>query len=270
MSVALRLTCVSLLVVSACQSTPEARPDEARQQAAVHADEQRPLKLTGANVTEQSLLKATLLVTGQVRGDVTERSLHWEANAGDKVLGEGEVTIQPSANGDFSAPLVLTFGKSLEDLAPYQSEKSFEVVVTTTLGDFTASRSRSVRSPLLPVVSVATVRASRSGSRAVALTYLVMVHNPNPFEVRAGNLSYTAYLADKTVGKDEFPLGSTLPASAQSEFEVAAEFNNENSDGTFNALLREDELEWRFSGSIDARSLQIPFELDGTLHLSKN
>src|SRR5690606_12717869 len=116
-----------------------------------------------------------------------------------KVLGEGEVIIKPSETGDFSQPLVLTFGKTLEDLAPYQSEESFEVVVTTTLGEFTASRSRSVRSPLLPVVSIATVRASRNEARAMAITYLVMVHNPNPFPVAVRNLSYTAQLAGKTI-----------------------------------------------------------------------
>lgn len=265
MSLALRLAWVSLLVVSACKSTPQARPEASERQ---ESPKMSPFTLTGVNVTEQSLLKATLVLTGHVGPDVTARTLRWQANAGSEVLGEGEVAIKPAEHGDFSAPLTLIFGETLEDLAPYQSEESFEVVVTATLGDFTASRSRSVRSPLLPVVSIATVRASRNEVRAMALTYLVMVHNPNPFPVAVRNLSYTAHLAGKTIAKGEFSLGSALPGSMQSEFEVPAELNHENSDGAFNAILREKELEWGFSGAVDARVFQVPFDLSGTLPLS--
>lgn len=266
MSLAVRLACISLFAMAACQSAPQPRPDAAAQE---EPTAKIPFVLTGANVTGQSLLDATLTVTGQVGPEVTDRTLRWEANAGSKVLGEGELTIQPDEEGQFSAPLVLTFGETIDDLQPYQSQESFEVVVTTTLGEFGASRSRSVRSPLLPVVSIATVRASRNEARAMALTYLVMVHNPNPFPVRVRNLSYTAQLQGKTVGTGEFSLGSALPGSMQSEFEVPAELNNENSDGTFNAILREKELEWRFSGAVETRAFPIPFDLSGTLPLAQ-
>lgn len=254
---------------TACKTAPEARP-----QGPAHTPiTTEPFTLTGIAVSAQSLVDVTLAVSGKVAEGVTERRLSWTAKAGTSTLGEGEALLDVDADGRFSLPVVVSFGRSLSALAPYQRDESLEVVVTARLGEGSkapeASRSRAVRSPLLPAVSIATVRASRTAARAVELTYLVMVHNPNPYEVRVGTLSYTAKLGGKTVATGALPLGRALPASAQSEFELPAELNVENATGDFDKMMREKSLEWQFTGSVDARAFEVPFDLSGVLPISQ-
>lgn len=265
MSRLLCVACLTFVVVTACQSTPAPVPESAP--AAPRAE---PIELTGVEVTEQSLLNATLSVKGKVGPDAVDRTLTWRATTGDTVLGEGETTLSVDADGSFSLPMVVTFGDSLASLMPYQAKRSLDIVVQATLGQYQASRSRSVRSPLLPVVGIATVRASRNEARALALTYTVTVHNPNPFEVRVRSLRYEAGLGGKTVAQGELPLGSKLPPAAESMFDLPAELNAENSGGEFNRMVRQPELEWRFAGTLDARDLDIPFDLKGMLPIAQN
>lgn len=265
MSRLLCVACLSLVVVSACQTTPAPVPE-----AAPAAPRAEPLELTGIEVTEQSLLKASLAVNGKVGPDALERTLSWKATSGETVLGEGEATLTPDADGAFSVPVEVTFGDSLEALAPYQSRRSLDIVVQATLGQYQASRSRAVRSPLLPVVGIATVRASRNEAKSLSLTYSVTVHNPNPFEVRVRTLRYEAGLGGKTVAQGELPLGSKLPPAAESMFDLPGELNTENAGADFNRMVRQPELEWRFSGTLDAREVAIPFELKGMLPIAQN
>lgn len=263
MSAAMRLTCLALLVVGACKSAPEVKTEPTPTPKA------EPLDFTGLEVTEQSLLEVTLALSGEVGPEVADRTLSWQATAGTAVLGEGEATLEVAPDGTFTVPLTLSFGSTLEDLAPYQSRKSFEVVVKGTLGPGSSSRSRAVRSPLLPVVSMTTVRASRNEARALSLTYLVTIHNPNPFEVPVRDLTYTAGLGGKTVATGSLPLGSRLPGSAQSMFELPAQLDESNAEGEFNKMLRATELEWSFSGKLDVRVFEIPFDLKGTLPIAQ-
>lgn len=265
MSRLLCVACLSLVVASACRSTPEPVPE-----AATAAPRAAPLELTGIEVTEQSLLNATLSVKGKVGPDTQERTLSWRATSGDTLLGEGEAALALDADGSFAVPMEITFGDSLESLQPYQAKRSLEIVVQTSLGEHQASRSRSVRSPLLPVVGIATVRASRTEAKALSLTYSVTIHNPNPFEVRVRTLRYEAGLGGKTVAQGELPLGSKLPPAAESMFDLPAELNTENAGADFNRMVRQTELEWRFTGALDARELAVPFELTGTLPIAQN
>ena len=261
----LLITACLCAVAVACKSTPEPMPE-------VRAAPPRaePLALVGLDVTEQSLLTATLSLKGKVGPDVAERTLAWRATSGDAALGEGEATLSVAPDGSFTAPVIITFGDSLEALEPYQAKRSVEVVVHASLGGHESSRSRSVRSPLLPVVAIATVRASRNEVKALALTYSETIHNPNPFEVRVSTLSYEAGLGGKTVATGELPLGSKLPPAAESTFDLPAELNAENSGGEFNTMVRQKELEWRFSGVLDARVVKMPFELKGALPIAQN
>ena len=269
MSAAVRAALVAALVVSACKSAPEPVPEP----KAPPPPKAEPLELTKAQVVEQSLLEATLELSGKVGPVVTDRTLSWSARTGELSLGEGEVEIAPAADGTFTAPVTLTFGEGREDLAPFQDRESIEIVVEGTLGEgaqaYTASRSPSVRSPLLPAVTITSVQASRDTPGSLALTYLVTIKNPNPFDVRVSTLEYTAGLGGKTVASGDLPLGSRIPASAESMFELPAQLNAENAGKDFGKMIRQPELEWTFSGQLNARKVKVPFDLKGMLPLAK-
>lgn len=256
-----------LVLAAACRTAPQQAPVETAPPPAP------PLSI-GALVPQTGSLKdASVRLEGLV-GPALEgtRSLSWRASWNERTLGEGTAAIHPDGEGRFDASLPLRFGASLEDLQAFQGSEVLEVVLTVSAGDgerrVESQRAVAVRSPRLPEVKMLTVQASRRGSNALGLVYIVAVKNPNPFEVRLGILEYTASLGESAFAKEDLPLAMKIPASGENSFEIPASATVDNVGREFSAMLRRGQFPWSFAGTVTVNGLRIPFELGGEIRLS--
>lgn len=269
-----RFACLAAVVLTAtaCRTTPPPTPTAPVEEPAVE-EESSDLELGSLKVKDQSLLEATLTLQGVFAEGVRPATLHWSAVTGETPLGEGDAPLTIGDDGTFSVDLPVRFGSDLASLQPYQDKETLEVIVTATTGtgdeELEATRSVIARSPLLPVVGMTSVQASRNTPGTLSLSYYVSVRNPNPFEVRVSSLNYTATLNGKSVASGDLPLASKLPASAEASYELPAEANGGNFGKEMTALLKSTEAQWGFTGSLRASKIDLPFDLKGKLPLSK-
>lgn len=256
------------LLAAACASGPRPVP-----QPHERPETQAPppsFALTSVTPRSASLMKLVLSAEGEVHVDA--RDLRWTVRHGERVIGEGRETITPDENGAFSLTLPLTLGKTFEQLQPYQGSEAMELVVTAALGEggaaLTDSRSVRVRAPQVPQVDVVSVQGTRGGPAELTLTYVVTVRNPNPFEVRAGRLDYTALLDGRPILATDLVLATRVPASGEATWDLPAEANVETWGADLGAALRRTELPWGFRGTLSVDGVSVPFDLSGDLKIS--
>ena len=87
--------------------------------------------------------------------------------------------------------------------------------------------------------------------------------------MRAGALTYSGTLADKTIANTELPLASKVPASSNMEYEIPAQATPDNCGKEFASIVKQTSLPWGFKGTVSIQGVPIPVDLSGSLKLSQ-
>jgi LEA14-like dessication related protein len=229
-----------------------------------------PFVLNDVTAEGESLVGLSLKVAGKVARNVSERELTWTAKAGEKSLGSGTATLEPGADGTFLVALPVKLGETAEDLAPFQGSDAIELTVDASLpGGLTATRSRAIRTPRLPVLAMLTVEATKTSTATVALTYTISVRNPNLFEVKLSGLKYKGELNGKVLGEGSLPGGGRIPSASETTFELPVEANAQNCGKDIHSIVRKSQMPWAFTGTMRFGDIEVPFDLNGEVKLSQ-
>lgn len=259
----------SLLALAACAGE-KPRPAEPMVAAPPPKAVEPALAIVALTTETQTIEGLVLKLDGHLGPAATGRELSWSAKAGDREVGQGKLEV--AGPGDFSAPLELTFGNTMADLAPYQDSEVQQLVVEVSVatGDtaVTESRSLRVRSPRLPEAKIVHVQSSRPDRAVLEMTFLLSIKNPNPWEIRVGTVTYTVMLADKTLITSDLPLASKVPGSSESTFEVPAAANAQNCGKDIGPMLKKPELPWAFTGGLKVGAVELPIDLKGTVKVT--
>lgn len=256
------------LVLAGCASapkavTPAADAEPARQRA--------PLELTGLSVEEESLRGVTLALTGAHALASAPREVHWTATIDGARLASGTLPCSADEDGEFRLDVPLTYAEDFIVTGDSNGELTAEVLVTLRADDganqVEATRSVRLRRPTQPTVTMH-LQASRTGPASMNLVYYFALRNPNAFDVRASVLRYQAMLEGKVVDEGELPLAARIPAWAENSFDIPAEANVQNVGRELPALMRKNELQWSFVGSVKVGGREIPIDMSGPLPLS--
>ena len=262
-----KLVVLLTFALGACRTAPPAKP-------AAALPPPKPLgpafALTGLTSTTQTLSSLTLDLTGQLRPDVTAREVDWKATIGDREVGHGTAPL--SGPGAFDLTLPASFGKTLQDIQPYQTSDTVTVVVKASVAaggqKLSDERAVDIRSPLLPKVRIINVESSRPETGVLAFTFLLGIENPNPWDVRVGKLTYTSKLGDLTLPSTNLPLESRVPGSNEMRYEISVGVNADNAGKELKTILHATDLPWTFSGTLTVGGLDVPIDLTGSTAVS--
>ena len=257
------------LALNGCKTAPPPAPPPPPPPAPVKPAEPA-LTLTGLSTASQSLEAVTLNLAGTVGAEATGRTLSLKVTSGETVLASGTAALEKT--GTFEVPVTVPFGRTPAELQPWQGSETQQLVVEASLanGDqaVTETRALTVRSPLLPSASIINVQGSKDKD-LLDVTARLKVKNPNPFDLKAGNLHYVFTIWGKTVLEDDVPVAGRLPGSSENEFELPAQANVKTHGKEITKLLKGPEAPWTFKGTFKADGLELPVDLAGTLKLSK-
>ncbi len=266
-----RLPGLVLAFAAACATPPP--PMAAPAPEAPKPAEAPPFELSAFTVKQQTLLGFTLELKGKVAKPAGATPLAWKISALGNDLASGTASVTPDAEGSFAQELKVELGADAAALAPYQKADTFEMVLDARWGEgeaaLASSRAVRVRAPKIPVIEIKSVQASRNGPADLGLTYLFNIGNPNPFEVRASTLRYTALLDGKSVATGELPLGAKVPASGENLFEIPGEATANTCGKDITAMLKRAELPWGFNGTLKIGGIEVPIDLRGNVPISQ-
>jgi len=261
---------VIVMFAVACQTTPPPPPPAPEPSPAPPpAAKKDPLTIGSVTVEKQALGGGDLVANIELGPDNSGTDASYTVKAGERTLSEGTAPLELDADKQATLTIPFTFGADYDALLAYQGNEITEVSLDVTIGGETRTRAFRVRSPLLPRVSILSVHASLEDKKTLAVTYRVEIKNPNPFEVRAGTLTYEALLADKSIAKTDLVIAGKIPGSSNAEYEVPAAATPENCGKDFTSIVNKSSAAWGFRGSLSVQGFSIPVDVSGTLKLSQ-
>ncbi|MBX5483776.1 MAG: LEA type 2 family protein [Myxococcaceae bacterium] len=264
---------VAALAFAGCRSAPPAAP------------EAPPPELVSQDLdVTQSLTSFKLSVNGEVKSEAaaTVEQAKWEMVVEGKVVKSGEmplnVAIPAGGTAPFSVHAEGQYVSSPEELKALSDNGGS--ILTALRGDLivkTASgktvtvpfaRSRDIRTPRLPRVTMHELDAARYSDREANIFFRIGVVNPNPFPLRIGALDFKAEVAGKQVAEGTRGQGDTIDAAATGIYEVQQSVNEETHGPDIKKLIKGQLLPWRITGVLKGELFEVPVNLEGTVKLN--
>jgi hypothetical protein len=255
----------ALPLFSACATTTTAASGGTSSGPAPEA----PLELTSVTTADNTLVSFNLNVVGKLGPGVSGNELQWTAKVDSGQIGSGTAPITVAADRTFTASLPVVIAKTLQDLTPYQNTDVAEVTLNATVGGASATQTANLRSPHIPTPKILTVQGTVSSPETIDVSFLFAIDNTNLYQLELTSVDYKAYLSDKLVSDTQLPMVGHLKQAVQTEFTLPAQATPENCGKDFKAMAKSKSLPFRFTGVMHYATLDVPFDLNGTLELSR-
>ena len=265
---ALLLPCA--LVLGACAGAPKVVKPATP--AAVTADS---LEFSDADLKG---FKATLALRVESPGTpATVRSVKSELVVEGEVVATREepatLTVEPGAAAALSVSYEARYAPRPEDAPPGGTQLvAVRGTVTLDRGGFEETvpfaRSREIRLPRQPTVSLRSVEGARyAADRAVFTAYLA-VTNPNPFPARIEEVRYKATFGGKDMSEGRVGRAALLAEASTDTYEVPVTLDAETYGPEVVALIRGLVIPYRIEGQLVGEGLDVPFTLQGEVRLN--
>jgi hypothetical protein len=259
-------TCISLsALLASCATTSAASTSGSSSAPAQPA----PLELTNVTTSDNTLVSFNLKVEGKLGPGVNGNEMQWTAKVDTNQIGSGTAPITVAEDRTFTASLPVTIAKTLQDLTPYQNTDVAEVTLNATVGKASATQTANLRSPHIPTPKILTVQGTVSGPETIDVSFLFAIDNTNLYQLELNSVDYKAYLDEKLISETQLPMVGHLKQAVQTEFTLPAEATPANCGKDFKAMAKAKSLPFRFTGVMHFATLDVPFELNGTLELTR-
>lgn len=270
--------------LAACKTAPELGPEKA------------PPELVDQNfeITSQSLTECDVKLTGTVASaeqNVTIEKAHYEfvvdgevRRSGDKALG---IAVPAGGQASFTLTEALRYVKDEEDLKAMDARGGS--LLTALRGTLTVTadvpaeggapaskktyelefaRSKDVRTPRLPHVTLREFEAGRFADDEVQAVFHIGVENPNPFYLSISGVAYVVTVAGKEMKKGTIGAGEKISPSSSGVFDITVTVNQDSHGKDVVKLIKGLKLPFTVSGALNAPMYVEPLTAEGEIKLN--
>jgi len=264
------LVALSLLLGSACATTPEAPPAP-------------PPELVSQDLhVQQDLTSFQLTFKGEGKAEqpATVARATWEMVVDGEVVKSGETPLNVALAGGEAVPLSFEVKEKYVDnaeqlraydqaggsvLAALRGQLHVEQGGQTHAIEF--ARSREVRRPRLPSVRMQELDAARYSSEEANIIFRLGIVNPNPFPLHVQELTYKIEVAGKQIGDGVRASGESVDPSSTGMFEVQIPVSKATYGDDIKKLIATANLPWVVSGELKGDLYAVPYSLNGSVKL---
>lgn len=266
------LPLLGLLALVACKSGPEVKPSAPPEFVSQEL-----------SVAEQGLTDFRLRFSGVVSSKepaVLEKATY-ELVVEEKVVKSGQQPLGKEIAAGGQAPFELEeasrYVASAEELSA-MSERGGSLLSAirgtlfvrqgTTVHELPFARSKEIRVPRLPTVTLHELDAARYAADEASATFFIGVVNPNPFPIKLNGLKYAVEIAGKSITDGVRGAGEKVATASTGVFEVQLAVNKDTHGAEIAKLIKSLSLPYAIKGEVAGELFQVPYELTGIIKLN--
>jgi LEA14-like dessication related protein len=207
----------------------------------------------------------------------TVRSVKSELVVEGKVVASKEepatLVLVPGATGTLPVVYPASYAPRSED-APRGGSQLVAVRGTVTLDregfeeTLPFARSREIRLPRQPTVSLRSVDGARYAPDNAVFTAYLAVTNPNPFPARIEEVRYKANFGGKEMTEGRVGRAALLAAATTDIYELPVTLSTETYGPEVVQLIKGLVIPYRIEGELVGQGLGVPFTLEGEVRLN--
>lgn len=233
------------------------------------------------NASNQAVTVKSASISARYAGALTPGTVAADDNpqeVGEPITGStvpsGKAVVAPGGSAEIPVELTLTYPTESDAFVAFVKTGAQKLVVTgtvkTTTGDLDVQTVTDFATPRLleGQIKEPQVASMDDGASGEVVMDLIL-HNPNPFPVKAGAWEATFTVADKMLKKDEYARGETVLPGSGVRYSETFKVDAENWGPDFKAVLKKPKIPYVVEGTITAEGITYPVKAEGAMQFHR-